>query len=121
MVSGRVRDDDGGDRIYEQPVTIRNLPPTVLLTSPAAGARVAIGATVTVTASFVDPGVKDTHTCSIAWGTGTTAGVVSERSGRGTCTGTRAYAAAGNRTIRVTVRDDEGAEAVATVSIDVSG
>jgi hypothetical protein len=61
---------------------------------------------------------RDTHACSIDWGDGsTTTAAVVEKSGKGTCTGSHAYAAAGNRTIRVTVRDDEGAEASASVGI----
>jgi hypothetical protein len=121
-VSGRIRDKDGGERIYTQQVTIRNLPPTVSVTSPAPGARVAVGASIGVSDSFADPGVKDTHTCAIDWGDGaTTAGAVTERSGRGTCTGSRTYPTAGIRTIRVVVRDDEGAEAASTVGIVVGG
>jgi hypothetical protein len=100
-VSGRVTDMDGGTRFYEQAVAIRNRPPAVTVTSPAAGAKLPLATTLNVSASFADPGVKDTHTCSIDWGDGsTTAGAVAERSGKGTCTGSHAYAAAGARTIR---------------------
>ena len=62
------------------------------------------------------------NTAGIDWGDGTTtAGVVTERSGRGTCAASHAYAAAGDKTIRVTVRDDEGAEGTAAVRIAVAG
>jgi hypothetical protein len=46
---------------------------------------------------------------------------VSERSGYGGCTGSHTYAAAGEHTVRVTVRDDEGAEGSAAVPVAVAG
>jgi hypothetical protein len=120
---GKVIDKDGrSSSIFAQRVTVRNLPPALTIAKSTAGAGFRPTAPVELSASFADPGVTDTHTCTIAWGDGaTTAGTVTETGGKGTCTGSHAYTASGNRTIQVMVRDDEGAEGSATVGITITG
>jgi hypothetical protein len=100
---------------------VNNLPPSVTITSPAPGTLFQLADPVPVSASFTDPGTGDTHTCSIDWGdTTTTAGVVVEVNGSGTCTGSHTYATGGNKTIVVTVTDDDGGSDSDSVTIDVN-
>ncbi|MGZ6972458.1 MAG: PKD domain-containing protein [Acidimicrobiia bacterium] len=88
-------------------VTIANKAPVVgsptITPNPAA-----VGAPVTLTASFTDKGKHDTHTATINWGDGTTTTAsVTETpgSGTGTVTGSHTYAARGSYTVTVTVND----------------
>jgi hypothetical protein len=87
---------------------VNNANPVVTsVTGPAD--PVQIGNPVTITATFTDAGTADTHTCVISWGdTTTSAGVVSESNGSGTCTGSHTYAAIGVYEVTVTVTDDDG-------------
>jgi len=120
-VSVKVTDSTGAFVTGSISVTVRNVAPTVAITTPAAGSLFKTGSTVSVSASFSDAGVGDTHTCKITWGDGTTSnGTVSESAGAGTCTGTRAFASVGNYTITVTVTDNAGGAASATVAISVT-
>src|ERR1044072_7892764 len=63
--------------------------PTVAIVSPLANATTFdVAEPVPVWAAFVDPDRIDTHTCSIAWGDGSSsAGVVVEVRGAGACRG----------------------------------
>src|SRR5207244_9952320 len=45
--------------------TVANLPPTVSVTSPAAGSSFQAFTSVTAKASFSDPGTGDTHSCTV--------------------------------------------------------
>jgi hypothetical protein len=68
-----------------------------------------VGSTVTsVSASFTDLNVTDTHTCQIVWDDGAiTTGSVVESNGSGTCTGgPHTYSTPGVYTIRITVSDE---------------
>jgi hypothetical protein len=113
-VRGKIKDKDGGERVYTGSVTVNNVAPVVMVTSPAYGALYAKNGTsnptVTTTATFTDAGTADTHTCSVAWDDGTTsAGTVTEANGSGTCTASHVYTGAGVYTYHVTVTDDDGA------------
>lgn len=102
-------------------VTVANAAPAVTIASPVTGKVFATGSTVSVSASFTDPGTTDTHTCTIAWGDGKTdVGTVAESGGAGTCTGSNVYRQTGNYTITVTVVDSSGAATTKTVSISVT-
>jgi hypothetical protein len=123
---GRVFDKDGAYTTYERAVAVANAPPAVAVVSPGPGTTYPVGSLPNVVATFADPGVRDTHTCVVRWGDGRSqTGRVLEDHGAGVCFGFRTaentYAAPGDYTVTVTVRDDEGAEASATVPIKISG
>ncbi len=84
--------------------------PPVLGTITATPVPAAIGAPVSLSASFTDSDIADTHTATVEWGDGTLAlARVAESSGIGAATATHAYAAAGVYTVTVTVTDNHGA------------
>jgi hypothetical protein len=68
-----------------------------------------LGEITTVTASFTDPDVEETHTATIDWGDGTESpGSIDEETGTITGSHPTGYAAAGVYTVTVTVEDDNG-------------
>ncbi|HEX4527110.1 MAG TPA: PKD domain-containing protein [Gaiellaceae bacterium] len=120
-VTVKVTDSSGAFASGSFSVTVANLPPTVSVTSPAAGSSFQAFTPVTARASFSDPGTGDTHTCTVMWGDGTSSsGVVSETSGTGTCTGTHTYTAAGSYTITLRVTDSGGASTSASVGVTIT-
>jgi hypothetical protein len=99
-------------------VTVSNLAPSVTITAPTVGTSVFTGTSLTARASFTDPGTADTHTCTIAWGDGTTTtGTISESGGAGTCSASKTYTAAGSYTITIKVTDNAGASASSSVAV----
>lgn len=70
---------------------------------------VAVGAPISASAPFTDPGIEDTHTAVMDWGDGNTSpATVTEASGSGTATATHTYTSTGFFTLTLTVTDDEG-------------
>ncbi|RMH13109.1 MAG: PKD domain-containing protein, partial [Gemmatimonadetes bacterium] len=73
-------------------------------------AEVAVGETVTVSGTFRDPGLLDTHTVTVNWGDGTTATLSPARDGEvWSFTGEHTYQAVGEFGVAVTVVDERGA------------
>jgi hypothetical protein len=100
-------------------VTIINEPP-VVSTPQITPNPVVVGAPVSLSASFTDPGVHDTHIATINWGDATTAnGTVSETNGSGTVTRSHAYSTAGTYTVTVTVNDNDGGIGTASAQVVV--
>lgn len=80
----------------------------VIHTISGPSSPVPVGTSTTISASFGDVGVLDTHSCSISWDVEVAAGAVTESGGSGSCSGSRTYTAAGVYTVTVTVTDDDG-------------
>src|SRR5205823_2420222 len=95
-----------GVHVNPSPISTANAAPVlgdVTSTALKVGSA-AVGSSVTVTASFTDADVLDTHTAIIHWGDGTTSdATVSESGGAGTLSGSHAYAGGGQFTITVTL------------------
>jgi PKD repeat protein len=88
-------------------VTVTNVAPTVAAIN-APGDPVKVGTPLTASATFADPGKKDTHTAVWDWEGATSAGSVSETNGSGTVTGTHTYTQAGVYTVKLAVTDKDG-------------
>ena len=118
-VAFTVTDKDGGSAGGSMPLTVDNAAPVVTITAPDAGSLIPVNTNVTVTASFTDAGVADTHTCSVTWDNGdttaTTVGVVTESGGSGTCASSHVLSATGVYSITVTITDDDAGAGSANV------
>src|SRR5439155_23946791 len=104
-------DSHGAMARFAFQLTVHNVAPQIvsLVSSSTDAMHVRRGAPVTITTTFGDAGVLDTHAASINWGDGqTTAGLINETSGQGTATGTHSYTAGGIYTVTVTLSDDDG-------------
>src|SRR5204862_1443781 len=66
-VKGQIRDKDGGATAYTGTVTVTNVPPVMGPLNVPSGSPPAL-TVITVSATFTDAGVADTHTASIDWG-----------------------------------------------------
>lgn len=89
-----------------------NLPPEVEPITTTVD-PVMVGTEVSISATFSDPDVSDTHTATWNWGDNSTSeGVVSEADG--TVTGTHVYETPGVYTLTLSVADQYGAEATTT-------
>jgi PKD repeat protein len=101
-------------------VTIANGNPSVAAPTVVPN-PVPLGAPVSLTAAFTDPGVNDNHTATIQWGDATSnAATVSEIPGSGTVAGGHTYAAPGTYAAKVIVNDKDGGTHNATVSVVVN-
>ena len=97
-------------------VSVRNANPAVAITG-ATPNPVLPGAQLDVSASIVDAGANDTHTCAVDWGDGSsTPGTVAASA----CSASHAYATKGTKTVVVTVTDDDGGIGTATTTITVA-
>ncbi len=126
-VTVTVTDDEGdwhSDSIF---VTAANAPPTVALTGPTDGVR---GQLLHFVADFADAGTADTHTALVDWGDGspeepgfvleTPFGPPGATSGMvGTAFAGHIYTETGTYTVAVTVLDDDGLSAVATIDVTI--
>ena len=98
---------------------VENVPATVdALRGPAD--PVPVGTPVSVSASFTDPGVSDTHTATVDYGDGTTSTpMITERDGSGSISGSHAYAVAGVYRVTVSVADKDGGVGRSTLDMVV--
>ena len=107
-VTVTVTDDDGKSASGGFTATVSNLPPAVTAAT-GLSAFEAWPAMLTL-ATFVDPGVLDTHTAIVDWGDGSapTPATVQESGGTGSASAAHAYAVPGEYTGAVAVTDDDG-------------
>jgi PKD repeat protein len=105
-VSDGVYTDTGSTR-----VTVLNVAPTVFLSATAF--NVDVGAPITFTGSFIDPGVLDTHTQRWIFGDGTPQVF-------GLLIRSHTFNITGTFTVSLTVTDDDGGSGSAAVMINVS-
>jgi hypothetical protein len=120
-----VTDDDGGANSNSAALDVNNVAPSVSAPTFNPVSPVDEGTTVTVTASFTDPG-RDIHTCLVNFGDGHGGtGSVVETLGNpttGTCSASHTYeddSGAGTFTVVVSVTDDEGAAHNNSATLDV--
>jgi len=100
-------------------LTLTNVAPAVTITTPTGGSTFTRGTPVTITAPFTDIATNDTHTCTVDYADGTpvATGTVTQAPGSGTCTATHPFTALGAHNVLVTITDDDGGQATATVKI----
>jgi PKD repeat protein len=71
--------------------------------------------------TFLDPGVRDTHTATILWGDGSqSAGIIEETNGSGTIKSTHVYTQPGTYEVVVEVVDDSGLKGSAKITLTVN-
>ena len=95
-------------------VTVNNVPPAV----SALGDNINEAGTATVSATFTDPGVLDTHTGSINWGDGSPTQLVSVVALAAGVT--HVYGDNGAYAVTVTITDDDGGVGAANVVVQVA-
>jgi PKD repeat protein len=117
LVRARVTDKDGGSTTYSSVIKVLNAAPTLssFTTTAATIGSAKQGSVVSVSGSFADPGVLDTHTAVIDWGDGTTsAAALKESGGKGTLSGSHVYATGGIYNVTVRLVDNAASPGVAT-------
>ena len=117
-------DDDTGSTSGSTPITVNNVAPGVPAIFTSASA-IAEPATLSITVTFSDAGVQDTHTATVNWGDGTAVSTVSTAAGVTNFTAVHTYAAdaagtpAHTDTITVVVRDDDRGQSSGSASVTV--
>jgi hypothetical protein len=114
---------DGGD-LGALTVTVQNADP-VVTTVTVNPAEIDENGTVTVTGSFTDAGILDTHTAAIDWGDGVvTLAALDQAAGSGTFTASHQYLdnhpSGLPYTITATVTDDDGGVGTGTTTVTVN-
>ena len=99
-----VTDDNGLTDDDSATVTVRNVAPSLTLTSCPVDPN-KVGTDVSFAGSFTDPGTADTHMMTVDWGDGVVSPAAPVTSPVG---GTHQYSSAGIFDITVTVTDDDG-------------
>jgi PKD repeat protein len=110
-----IRDKDGGYNTYSLFSTVRNVNPSVVLSSSP---PIYSGGTYEISGGFADLGQADAPwSYSIDWGNGTTSGSTTMQ---GAITGSRSYANAGNYTVTLRVTDKDGGVGSASTTLHVN-
>ncbi len=118
----KLTDDYTGTDIRSTTTTITNVNPHITglsNTSPEVG-DAAEGQSISITGSFTDVGIQDTHKAIINWGDGTVPAIGMVASG-GIMSGSHTYASGGIFTITVTLTDDDGGSVTSTTTAVITG
>ena len=101
----RVTDSAGQQSFDTVAVVVLNAPPTV--TTNPDGTPVYVDSVTTVSGTYADPGVLDTHTATIDWGDGNVEPLTLDgANGQGSFSAAHTYTAGGTFTVEVCVTDD---------------
>ncbi len=110
----------GGTSTTTFQLTVLNVAPMVTITEPTSGTLYPLNSTVTVSASFTDPGLNDAPlSWSINWDDGTTPASGTVAGTSGTCTASHTFTQAGVYTMTVAVADKDNDSGTATVMVVV--
>ena len=125
QVTLTVSDEDGGVDAVGQEVTVANVAPVIAdLTNNAAQAGgVTLHEPVSITATFTDVGLFDTHTARLDWGDGSLQepATIRESHGSGTIAASHAYRESGLYTISLVLSDQDGGEDTAQTQAFLPG
>ncbi|MBL9161973.1 MAG: PKD domain-containing protein [Planctomycetaceae bacterium] len=123
-VNVKVRDDDGGLATALQTVQVSNVAPSNVQIQPIAA--IDENGVATLELTFDDPGTLDSHTVEVDWGDGTVE-TLAVAAGSRTFTATHQYlddnptgTSSDVYTVDVRVRDDDGGQATANSTVNVS-
>lgn len=121
-IRGRISDVDGGSTVYLTTLSVTNATPVITQLTPSSNTPPQ-GTSLSLSGKFSDAGIQDTHSASVDWGDGISGQPLSvtESGGTGTLSGSHVYASAGTYTIKVTVKDQEGATTQQSVTVNVVG
>jgi PKD repeat protein len=114
-VTFTVEDDDGGVGSDTTTVTVENAAPVV---DAGPNRTTTEGVAVSITSTFTDAGVNDTHTATIDWGDGTAADTIDPAVSP--LTGSHTYVDNGDYTVTVTVTDNDGGVGSDTLMVTVN-
>ncbi len=118
-LSATVRDNQNASASNTTTVAVNNVAPSWQQATPSP-ATLSVGASVTLTGNFTDPGTPDTHSVVVNWGDGSAATTVNLGPGVVTLQTTHLYMASGNRTITLTATDDDTGSATTSTSVVVA-
>ena len=122
VITFEATDDDQMSNEKEYQVTGTNVSPTAAITGFTTTIPIVLttGENVTFAGRFTDPGVKDTHKATWSWGDGQTSPEQDlGQGGSGTFSGVHNFATTGSHTVTLTVRDDDGGQGTATLTVNV--
>jgi hypothetical protein len=114
-VGFQVCDAEGACDVETATIAVANVAPTLSLSGASS---LPAGGTFTLEGQYVDPGVLDTHTVTIAWGDGASETLAVTG---GAFSVSRQYLAAGTYTLSARVTDDDGGEGCDELTLTVTG